>query len=260
MGKLDEMFERIERYGIYVVLVVLIIGQTVSSLVPAIGMQLDTGAGFTSLALVLLLLFRYLDRNFKNIAMRGLAQSDSLPDAITHTVKGRSDYDHADILAHTSNVYYQGIRQNNVMTKHLRLLLRKMDNVDDMFLPENKSGRESIKNRQQTQLEEWQALQHAGRIGRLEVAFYPFEPMVHMMIVDGERAVFGLNGLERQFPGVSSATHHPFTLSESTEDTRQFIHNLEATFKQIWDEFNVGEGEDGYGERVVFGAGAGGLE
>lgn len=239
MGRFDEMFERIERVGLYVVLIVLIIGQSIVSLFPSVGIPLDQSAGIALLSVVILFLFRYLDRNFKNLSACGPVRASNLLDAIAQTIAHRSNYKRVDILAHTSNVYYQGIQQNNVYVEHLRLLLRKMDTIDEMLLPEDDSDKERIMSRQQTQIEEWKTLKQSGKVGRLEIVFYPFEPMLHMMIVDGKSAVFGFYGLEHRFPGVSSATHDTFTLNRNSEESRLLVRNLEATFTQIWDEFNV---------------------
>lgn len=135
MGRLDEMFERVERIGIYVVLIVLIIGPIFASLFPSIGMHFDQSEGIILLSVVILFLFRYLDRNFRNLSTRGLVRANSLLEAITSIFTNKSSCEHVDIFAHTSNVYYQGIQQKSVTVNHIRLLLRKMDDVNDMVLP-----------------------------------------------------------------------------------------------------------------------------
>ena len=238
MGTLDKLVERIERYGIYVVLIVLFVGQAISPIVPAIGQFFDKGAGIAFLSLALLFLFRYLDRNFKANSIRDLAPVDNLLQGIVESLKGKPVCERVDIFAHTSNVYFLGVQQSKAKIKHLRLLLRKMDILDEMQLPENKPDKESLRSRQQTTLDEWQSLTKSGQIDSIETAYYPFEPMMHMLIVDNKRALFGLYKLEHKFPGVSPDANDSFAVIDKNEDGRLLIRNLETAFEQIWNEFS----------------------
>ena len=179
------------------------------------------------------------DNEFRSNSTRALMSENSLLDGIARCLEDKEVLERVNILAHTSNVYYQAIAKSKVRIRYLRLLLRKMDSIDDMQLPEDQANRELIRNRQKAQVEEWQRLARQGKIERIDVAFYPFEPMVHMLIVDSKHAVFGINSLEHGFPGVSSATHDSFVVNGQAEDGRIFISNLEASFDQIWNEFSV---------------------
>jgi hypothetical protein len=246
MYRLETLWDRIERQAIYAVLFMLFLLQFAALFIPKLSHFMDNRGAIILIALSLLMVFRYLDERLGSYREGGIFPAKSLLSGVEEILSRNAEYTNVDILAHTSNVYYLGFQQSNVRVKHLRLLLRRMDLVEDIEFPASESDKSRIRQRLKDTVQEWQELANAGKIEHLSIGYYPFEPQIHYMLTDNATLLYGLYRIESRFPGIRSTVNDAFVADGTSNASQLMITNHGLAFESAWAEFGDRDSEATY--------------
>ena len=238
MNNLKNIWDKIERKAIYTVLFLFVIAELVSLVFPSISAFMDTKGTLSLLALVLLFIFRFLDEKLADFKSDEPVVTNGILKGLGELLGDNENYKTIDIFAHTSNVYYLAFNDSLARVGQLRLLLRDMDDLETIQFPAGQRDKITIKDRMEITLKEWKDMVDIGRIGDIKICYYPFEPTVNFIIVDGKKMLTGLNRLEKQFPGVKSADQDTFIFNESSEFGRHMIQSYQEFYNNITKEFS----------------------
>jgi len=101
---------------------------------------------------------------------------------------------------------------------------------------------DSSKHRQREEVDaavlEWQQLQQQGRIEKLDIQYYPFDPMLNFIIIDRRIAYIDLMKPQKVYPSATSRFAPTcYIVTDRTAEGRQLINDLVIIFEQIWNEF-----------------------
>jgi transcriptional regulator with XRE-family HTH domain len=151
-------------------------------------------------------------------------------------------YDHVDIFAHTGQLYFLAVRDSKARIQTLRILMRDMRDLTTLRFPEADDAKLCIQQEWQSTLWLWQQLQDTGRITKMGIRYYPFDPMMTFMVIDKQIACFDLLTPQKAFPGATSQ-HAPtcYIVTESTAVGRQLLSDLSTDFEHLWNDLGVGE-------------------
>lgn len=238
MTELRMLWDRVERWAIYGVLLLFLALQLLSLAVPSIGSILDRRGELVLIGFVLIFLFRYLDERLGSREQDSLSSSASFLQGLLANLRASPMYENVDVLAHTGAMYYRAIYESQVKITNLRVLVRDMRNIHSLSLPSEDDARLEIQQEWTRTMKDWEALQRSGKVTNLLIRYYPFEPMVHFAVIDHCVGYMTLMKPQKEFPGATSRyTPTAYTVVGTTPTGRQLVDDLLTEFESIWSEF-----------------------
>ena len=235
MNELTTLWNRIEKRAIYIVMLLFIGLEFASFFIPSITSFIDTRGAITFMAVILILIFRYIDERLDT--QSAIIPTRSFLRGITNLLSTKNEYDTADLFVHSGNIYYRAFLESGVKVKSVRIMFRNMENFSSMQFPADESDKFSIRSQLQRTLKDWEQLLADGKIETLEFSYYPFEPLIHYMILDSRQLFFGLYSLEHKFPGVGSRRRHAFQINAINQAGITMVDDFSSEFENIWNEF-----------------------
>lgn len=238
MKELGELWSRLEKWAIYSILFLFVVLQLISIFVPSISAFLDRRGEVILIGFVLLFVFRYLDEKLQLVNEQAIKISGTFLPGLMNVLGDKQEYSRVDLIAHTSQVYVRGVLDSRARIKEMRVLLRDMRTLDRITLPEGEDAKRKIQQEWEDSIQKWHDLKKNGYIQKLSLRYYPFDPMMGQMVMDGRVAYFGLMKPQKEFPGATSKnTLTSYIVTDKTAEGRQIIRDLSIQFEQIWNEF-----------------------
>jgi hypothetical protein len=199
------VLEKLERWGTYLALGVLIIGGLVAEFVPSLQDLISTRLAIVLLASVLLIIFRLNDRYLQNLHPE--VESVDFTGAMTQM----SDVSHGavsvNIFANDGTKYYGYLGDTKIKIETLRVLLY--------------DPREAAK---------WQRFAEQGVARVVEVRHCDVKPTLHYMTVGGSGSMFGLFFRE----GNNVSIDRSFVVSAGSVSGRDLVEAINAHFDREW--------------------------
>ncbi len=171
---------------------------------------------------VLLVLFRYFDK-----MLRGPREVESYGDelgaAVSAAVAGSASRTHLDLLACTSVKYQVLLKDSAVVIGSLDLLIPSDQAIlSAAFLRHD--VREALVSEKARTLDAWFRMEREGRVKKIEIYELTFVPMFHVLLVERQRAVFGL--FEPNAGGESLQTMGKFFATSGTGPGMALLHDF----------------------------------
>lgn len=228
--------KKVERGLIYGSIFLLLVAESLATLIPAVRNILDSGGSLFLIALVLLSIFRFLDERLPD-REKGFESAESFGDGVTQTLGSDKQVREMLIFAHTSSKYYGFIRDKKIKIENLKLLL--CDPKYSLHNTSNPVGDGSASNAElNLTISNWLRLMDEGLIGSLEIRKYNFNPSFHYMIVDGRRGEFGFfRAVSLQSSPYRTMTNFIFTSKQTVG--KNMINDMEDFFDMVFRDFSV---------------------
>lgn len=145
------------------------------------------------------------------------------------------NYETLDILASTGTLYYYAFRDSALEVQNVRLLLRDTRDLAQMKIPSLETAKQNYKNELSQMIWSWKQMQKAGRIRKLEIKVYPFDPLFHFIIADGKFSHFGLFQPKLDIPGAEIL--NSYIVHNVAIGGQQLGNDLKVEFDTIWQDF-----------------------
>jgi hypothetical protein len=190
MGKIP--WEKIEKFFTYLIIILFFVLEFLAIFIPTIRQQLDNGASFLLIALILLLIFRYLDKNITEKKGKGIVLSNSFNDAVSQLINENDQIDTIDIFAFSSVRYcfsiVGGIGSKNIGC--INLLLFNPEACSDSS-PCSINEKSEVEGEINDTISRWEEFENAHNTN-IQITKYNFFPQLHFMIVNKKIAMIGL--------------------------------------------------------------------
>jgi hypothetical protein len=239
MSKLKKLWTRLEKGAIYATLLLFLILELLTKISPwASSFFIDNRGDILLIAIVLLFVFRYLDEKLKTLDEPPFQTSSTFLDRARTILWERRECNNVDIFAHTGLLFARAVFDSKVHIGNLRILLRDFHDLTKISLPADCSAKLQIQHEWKSTIQEWEQLKREGHIQNMSIQYYPFDPMMTFMIIDGSIAYFDLMKPQKTLPGSTSRyTPTCYIVTHGTDVGRQLIKDLSIDFDQIWNEF-----------------------
>jgi len=226
MPRLSKIWDKVEHAAIYVVISVFIIAELLGYMFPSIDNLLRDRPGFILISLVLLAMFRNLDRRLSQ-SVQGFTSTKSFGESVGVLLKGRRVIDTLEIFGHSTSKYYQFVKDGGVKIRKARILISGQLLFESSPYPHGQQERKSVKSHAELAGENWLRLQSQGVIEDLEIRYYNFWPTAHFMIVDGVSAQWGL--FEPMAGGLGVTVQRVYLIVQESA-MREFVEDLQKFF------------------------------
>lgn len=235
ISNLNLIWEKMEKFSIYLILLAFFILQFLTLFIPKLSDFMSNHGSVTLIALVMLSLFRYADKNLSQKTNDLTLAKKFTLDMIKILIKSKMKYNTVDIFALSSYKYYNAIQESKIKIKNCRLLVRDVDNEETIQFPVDKNEKIALKSEAIQIIKKWWNLKNEGFIENLKIAKYPFDTILHFMIIDDELAHFGLLKPKKEFPG--SDVLNSYIVSNKTYAGRELIAEFNEEFNAIFNIF-----------------------
>jgi hypothetical protein len=202
----QSLIAQIERWAPYVVLSVLIVGELLAELVPALHGLIDERWALIMLASVLLVIFRISDRYMQTL--RAEVESVDFAGAMQHMGEVSGEPVSVSVFANDGSRYYQFLVETDIKIENLRVLL-----YDTRY--------ES----------EWDQLVDSGVAKTVKVKRCDVKPTIHYMTVGGSAVMFGLffrEGMKKVSLGKT------FVANARAVSSIDLVEAINAHFEREW--------------------------
>jgi len=238
MNQIKTLWDRIEKYAIYGVLLTFFALELMSAFIPAIASFMDTCGALVLIATVLLFLFRYLDERLSARSLADIFLTPGFTQGCVDILK-KKKHKRIEIFAHTSFMYLLAFQESNIIVDELKLLLHRVDQAEAAHSPSDEWRREQYEAEIDRLVKIWFELRQEGRIQTLTIKYYSFDPLYHFMMLDGAKLHFGLFKPKRDFPGTDLMS--TYIVSSETSLGRTLIHDFKTEFDSVWEEFGFSQ-------------------
>lgn len=164
-----------------------------------------------------------------------LVPTNGFVQGVIDLLRRNQNYETLDILASTGTLYYYAFRDSSVEAQSVRLLLRSTKELDEIRIPSSDSAKQDYNTELSRMVWNWKELQKTGRIRRLEIKFYPFDPLFHFLIADGKLSHFGLFQPKHDIPGTEVL--NSFVVDNVAVGGLQLVNDFRVEFDTIWKSF-----------------------
>jgi hypothetical protein len=218
--RFSEVWDRVEKYTIYVVLGLFAILQLLDSFMNSLIIDkiLNSNTINLFIAIILMYLFLYVDKRLplQSKFAKGIKIFDHFDEAVLYAISDIKNIRQIDIFAHSSDGYYSLLRHqfDNMMSlEKICLVIRNPDS--ESFLPHLKSDgarqyeRNQIINRIESwmnlfRLEKWKNVKFSKSLPEIEVFEYDFDPPMNILIIDKKIVSFEFRKPTQEGWGFSS--------------------------------------------------------
>lgn len=224
---LRAIYNTVERLMVIIIPALYILLQFLSIWIPAIEDYIsDTGY---LLIISQSLIFMFLHFDFMTKSEVNIIRTDRIIRDIERTLDKKNHYKEIKILASTGYQYIRAFKESGVIVEHLRILLRKYDDINAIRLP-SASDEDKLRFQRSAQelVKQWHELQETKQIKQLEISFYDFDTTVHFMIIEERRLFWGFLYPKKEYPG--SGVLATYSVNNKSDTGDQMI----ADFIQEW--------------------------
>jgi len=237
MTRFGNLWNKIERHVIYLVLLLFILLELAALFIPSIRSILDNGGSLILIAMILFVIFRFIDEGLSKEHDEVGIIDESFGKAVQKTIDGKQNLETLDIFAHSSSKYYTFIRESKIHVRKLRLLVCNPDIIKSLPFPSSDAERLSQSEQIDYIISNWFRVYHEGMIESIEVHIHNFTPTCHFMIADRRSAQFGFFCPSPNIPGVKILT--TFVAKMKNSAGRQIIQDLTAYFDIVFKDYSI---------------------
>lgn len=233
--RIDEIWEKAEKQVIYTTILLFVLLEFTSVFIKQVETFMDSHGSLLLIGLILLFIFRYLD---KNIQLSKNSQLKSIKRFTTDVTLLFEDkkYRKVRIFANSSYKYYNAIAESNCTIKELQILIRDFTDTENIQFPSSDEGRNLFAQTSINLINNWKELERKGRVKKLEIKLYPFDSILHYMIIENSILHFGLLNPKHEFPG--SDLNGSFVVSDSHSDGKLLVQSYIDEFETIRNNFS----------------------
>ena len=233
--RIDHVWEKVEKISIYIVITTFVVGESLSVFIRKIADLMDNHGSLLLISLILLFIFRFVDKNIKASKQVGLRTVERFTTDVIGLLK-KSTYSEIKIFANSSFKYFNAISESQIKIDSVILLIRDFGDIEKIQFPTTESCRQDFKINSQQLVNNWKALLATGKIKKLEICLYPFDSILHFILIDNSILHFGLLKPKHNFPG--SDLNGSFIVENDTDDGRTLIGSFNSEFMHIKKDFS----------------------
>lgn len=234
MNRFGDLWSKVEKYVIYTLGAIFVVLPILEKL---FGWQINQNYVLFLLGLIILFVFRYIDKNINLQRQSDISPVTKFTSDIGEILAQKKKINKLCIFAESSFKYYQAISENKPQINELYLLVRNFDDLEKVGFPPDPNVKQRYKERGDNTLTEWLKLKEdKNYIKDLIIHRYSFDSFLHFMLVDDSVAHFGLLKPLKDFPG--SEVLPSFRVSNESESGRALIANFADEFKTIFENFS----------------------
>lgn len=193
VDSLNRMWSKAEKPVIYLTLGAYLLLQFLMLFVPQIGRSVRERPEIISIfiSVLLLYLFRFIDRRLPAEASESIRHFDNLMSAVECAFAKQPGAKRVDILGHSTQTFYASISDRLPEAVDLRVLIRNPSSPQ--FLP-HITDKEKIKHEQRqigNAATMWKDLRERKKIGSQKIYYYDFQPSFYLMILNSKVILLG---------------------------------------------------------------------
>jgi hypothetical protein len=223
-------WNRIEKIGLYISLLMYSVFQIISSAFPSILRFFPEATPQLFLGSTLLLSIHYMIRLIEASNTKSIFKShETYTDAFQDWLEPLENIKELNIAAYTSHTFLEYLRLQPRKIKKVRLLLLYGD-LHSNDGSEVEQGYSPITL--DTVLPRWELLVNDKKIGVLEVRLVKSNASFYLSIANAQRMIFGL-----LWPRIGLSGLEPkeaFTLSSNAESSRELVSHAKRWFESMW--------------------------
>ncbi|WP_214072574.1 hypothetical protein [Mucilaginibacter sp. dw_454] len=233
--RINEIWEKAEKGVIYFILVVFIATELLSVFMKGLADFMDAHGSLLLISLILLSIFRYLDKNISFAQKTGLKAVERFTTDVL-SLFNTPNLHEVKIFANSSYKYFNAISESNIRIDSVYLLIRDFRDAKSIQFPTSETGKMDFANNSKQLVKGWKSLLEQGKINKLHIYAYPFDSILHFMIIDNCKLHFGLLKPKHEFPG--SDLNGSFIVDNTSEDGKSLIKSYEMEFNSIMENFS----------------------
>lgn len=232
MNRFNDLWKQVEKYVIYILGSTFVLFPLLDKI---LYWKIDQTYILFLLGLLILLVFRYIDKNINIQRQSDITSVTKFTPEIVGLLATKK-INKLCILAHTGDYYYRAILESEPQIDELHLLLRNFDNPAKVGFPTEVSVRKRYKKNWEEPLKSWTRLKDKGFIKKIIIHRYDFDSFLHFMLIDDSLAHFGLLKPLKNYPG--SEVLKSFKVSNESMSGKDLIANFANEFNSIFENFS----------------------
>jgi hypothetical protein len=236
MSKFDIVWQKTERIAIYVILIIFILLQFIAIFIPAVSGFMDGKGTLLMIVAVILAIFRYIDKNIVLPNKNEITQITKFTSDLISILR-KPKYKEIKIFANSSLMCFQAISESEIEIDTVKLLVKNCNNMDNILFPSEAKGKQDFVQDIDRLIEKWEKLYENGKIKNLQICFYPFNSILHFMIIDNEILHFGLLKPIKEFPG--SELNGSYIVNSYSKNGKELINSFYREFDSIYSNFSI---------------------
>ncbi len=231
MWKIRQMWKKVDKYILYILVLFLVIFQVMDAIDPPILEEYSSQIYLAVISAMLFIIFEHII-NLETIESMStnIQSSKSFSEGMSVILKDCDCIDCLYIFSHTSMVHYQYIYDKHIKIKNLRLLVLNPNRESNYF---SLNGEEDLRFSQETNLalSYWNNLKEDGYIEHLQIGLYDFIPLFYFSIVNNSFVHYGLFSIQKTKPSISLLSHH--TIFSENPETSRMVEDFKNFFEKI---------------------------
>lgn len=234
--KLRIVWETLEKVIAYCALFVVIVLQLLDIFFPSLNISsVDFSLGL--IASSLLVIFAHVEDVKKDVSTKDFGGvSTRFNDGLLDVFSKNKHIKSLDIMAHTTKTYIHSISDNDITIERVRILVCKPKDSTSRQYPD-KDSISRIDDFRNQAVESWKDLVKIGKIKKLEIKYYEFDPTFHIAIINEQFFHYGLYKIEHKFPGYHLYKLYTINGSDS-ELAHSLLNDFQSFFIHIFEEFS----------------------
>ena len=237
---LKKAWTTIEKYIIYISLSTIIILEILSWIFPDWSFLDNQGAICLFSAALIVIYQNVTELKEHSLNKLSTTYSSSFNDGLVEIFKKNEALKSLDIMASTSRTYFHSINDNNVSIEHLRLLVWNPQNPETRHYPLDSESIKAFDISRKQAIAGWKDLRNSGKIKKLEIRYYDFDPTFHFAIINNRHLHYGMYKIEKIYPG-----YHLYPLytldSKETLFSRSQLQDKQNFFNHIFEHWSYPE-------------------
>jgi hypothetical protein len=198
---LKEVYRRLQRPVIYLILLTIIIIQILSYFLKPIQDFLSPEGATFLIFVILLLIFHHMDDRFENLSiLSSLKYCDDFNNAMSEILGDSNQIGQIDFIGLTGGLFQPAIWSRRVKINKMRVLLRNPDlatNSKTLHLP---TYQEYLKKNTMSSIMNFRILEKDGYVEKLEIKVYNFESTIFAIIIDRKKGFWGFFKPKSSYP------------------------------------------------------------
>ncbi len=233
---LRKMWDRIEKYVIYISLAFIIIIQVANYVFPDVIKEVSISSAFILFSAALIAIYKNVDE--KRIENNSVKCSSKFFTGLGALIEKQEKIDTLDIFSHTSMTYYHCIKDCNIKINCVRLLVCKPKCISNKSYPDQEVLAQ-FEQQRDSSLTMWKELQSDGLINELKIKYYEFDPTYHFAIINNKYFHYGFFKITHEHPGYSLLSN--FTYENDNELAQTMLNDFVRIFNNYYYNFSYEE-------------------
>lgn len=222
-------WDKIERVALYSSLIMFVLSQSLSIVMPSIEDYLPKQSPLILLATALLIGVHHLIKLIETTKETdGFVKHTTFTKAFNQLLNHETNISDLIIVAYTSSTWFEHIRLCDQTIKNLRLLLL----YDDDFLSKNDEDVKASMFNKDKMILKWKQLVSDKKIVNLEIRYLKMASPIYFGIINREKGMFGYLWPRHGISGLEPR-QAVFLYSKSEYSTDMIIHSKEW-FESMW--------------------------